>query len=156
MSIDQISAEIFAARPGKTLFHYSSIAGLKGITDDKGLFASDIHYFNDAAELRHFMDLLHADIARRLEYSTQHQNVLRQFRDWTSDRLPDGNMVFVTSFTENGNLLSQWRGYCPMGNRIRPRRGCATNRKQETFTWRRRDGEKTEAFLSSLRLSVSM
>jgi hypothetical protein len=118
MSIDQISAELFAARPGKTLFHYSSIAALDGITEAKGLFATDIHYFNDAAELRHFMHLLHADIARRLENSSQDQDVLQQFREWTSDRLPDGNMVFVTSFTENGNLLSQWRGYCPAGKGV--------------------------------------
>jgi hypothetical protein len=27
-------------------------------------------------------------------------------------------MVFVASFTENGNLLSQWRGYCPHGKGV--------------------------------------
>ncbi|MDB5970561.1 MAG: hypothetical protein JWQ90_3011 [Hydrocarboniphaga sp.] len=107
MSVEDISAKLFAEQPQQTLFHYTSIGALKSITEDKGLFATDIHYFNDAAEIRHFMQLLHDEISRRLQASVQHRNVLQQFRDWTSYRLPDGNMVFVTSFTENGNLLSQ-------------------------------------------------
>lgn len=115
MSLQTIAAELFSSKTEKTLFHYSSLAALKGIVDAGGLYASDIHYFNDAAELRHFMHLLHGDIARRLEAGTPDENILVQFRDWTSHRLTDGNMVFVTSFTENGNLLSQWRAYCPVG-----------------------------------------
>lgn len=115
MSIEQIANELFATKPSKTLFHYTSLGALTNITVEGGLHATDIHYFNDAAEMRHFMRLLHVEIGRRLELASVKEKVLCQFREWTSHRLSDGNMVFVTSFTENGNLLSQWRGYCPVG-----------------------------------------
>ena len=118
MSIDKIATELFAAKPTKTLFHYTSLGALRGIVDEGGLFATDIHYFNDAAELRHFMHLLHGEIDQRLQQHSVHEKALRQFKEWTSYRIPDGNMVFVTSFTENGNLLSQWRGYCAIGKGI--------------------------------------
>ena len=33
-------------------------------------------------------------------------------------RLADGHMLFVACFSEDGNLLSQWRGYTPHGNGV--------------------------------------
>ncbi|MEP6935178.1 MAG: DUF2971 domain-containing protein, partial [Nitrospirota bacterium] len=118
MSIVSIANELFAAKPDKALFHYTSLGALDGITRDRGLRATDIHYFNDAAEMRHIMHLLNVGIDKRIETESEHQKLLRQFREWISHRLPDGNMLFVASFTANGNLLSQWRAYCPVGKGV--------------------------------------
>lgn len=118
MSVISIANELFAARPDRTLFHYTSLGALEGITRERGLRATDIHYFNDAAEMRHIMHLLNVEIEKRIEAGSGSEKLLRQFREWISHRLPDGNMVFVASFTANGNLLSQWRAYCPVGKGV--------------------------------------
>lgn len=37
----------------------------------------------------------------------------RELLIWLSERLLGGHLRFVACFTANGNLLSQWRSYCP-------------------------------------------
>jgi hypothetical protein len=39
----------------------------------------------------------------------------RKVLEWLEDRLTKAAMLFTVSFTERGNILSQWRGYCPAG-----------------------------------------
>lgn len=65
--------------------HYSSIPGIFSILDSDELWLSNIRFSNDSTE-----EMLLGD--------------RREARD-----------DFVTCFSENGNLLSQWRGYCPYG-----------------------------------------
>lgn len=82
------------------------------------LWASEVHYLNDAEELRCFANRINAHISRRLEAEDPHGPILRQFREWLTGRMSHGPMLFTASFTENGNLLSQWRGYCPPGKGV--------------------------------------
>jgi hypothetical protein len=89
-----------------------------GIVEQRKIWVSDIRYLNDAAELGHIGSWLDAEISKRIEKLSPQTNVLLQFRDWFRDRLTHGHMVFVGCFTENGNLLSQWRGYCPHGRGV--------------------------------------
>lgn len=118
MSVDQIEADLYERKPSTTLFHYTALKSLEGITQEKCLWATDIHYFNDAAEMRHIVQLLSTEIDHRIDADTDDERVLLQLREWLAERLPEGNMVFVTSFTESGNLLSQWRGYCLPGQGV--------------------------------------
>ena len=115
---EQIVSSLYSEKPSRNLFHYTSLRSLEGIVRDRCLWATDIHYFNDAAEMRHIAQLLDGEIDRRIHQGCDNEKVLSQFRVWLSDRLPNGNMVFVTSFTQNGNLLSQWRGYCAPGKGV--------------------------------------
>jgi hypothetical protein len=100
--------------PTKPLCHYTSQNGLIGILKDKAMWATDAAYLNDSQEFiyavnlanRYFRDRRHKDLRRVMEMS----NILEQ-TEGLIDRLP----VYVASFSEEPDLLSQWRGYCPSG-----------------------------------------
>src|SRR5262249_51767829 len=69
----------------------------------------------DANELGQFTDWL-----KRPEPTdtSAEATVRRQFRGWVENRLKEGPLLFLGCFTEQGNLLSQWRGYCRTGNGV--------------------------------------
>jgi hypothetical protein len=108
--------QLYSEEPQRTLYHYTSLTGLKGIVEQRNFWVSDIRYLNDSEELRHLAKWLN-DTAGRLEQSLGPKKVLTQFREWLRHRLliDFGPTLFVGSFTERGNLLSQWRGYCQHG-----------------------------------------
>jgi Protein of unknown function (DUF2971) len=100
--------------PTKPLCHYTSQTGLIGILKSKAMWATDAGYLNDSQEViyavnlanRYFRDRRHKDLRRVMEMS----NILEQ-TEGLIDKLP----VYVASFSEEPDLLSQWRGYCPSG-----------------------------------------
>lgn len=117
--LDNLMVELFADPPTKTLFHYTSLQGLLGIVESRSLWLTEVHYLNDAAELRHLADLMDSMIRRRLETNTRDdQSILLQLSEWLKLRMSHGPLIFVGSFSEEGNLLSQWRGYCPHGKGV--------------------------------------
>lgn len=95
------------------LFHYTSTSGLLGILEARALWASELRYLNDSAELTYGYQLLLSEVRARTRSSSQHAEVLAQLEHWLEHRSRFGPMVFVAAFTGNGNLLSQWRAYCP-------------------------------------------
>ena len=113
MEIGSIAQSLYSDNVNKTLYHYTSLAGLLGTLESKSLCASEIRFLNDAAEMKHMVHLLDNEISRRLGKKGYKSSVLGQFKDWMSHRITDGHMLFCASLTANGNLLSQWRGYCP-------------------------------------------
>ncbi len=113
MPLKKLVDELYEKRPSGVLYHYASLGSAIKIIESRSLWATDIRYFNDTAELNHTATLLRAEIAKRLAQHGCDSNLLTQFESWLTHRITDGHMQFVTCFTENGNLLSQWRGYCP-------------------------------------------
>ena len=109
---------MYAERPTRLLYHYTSLTGLMGIVKSGSLYATDIRFFNDAAEMAHAANLIRCEIVRRTDVYGANTTLLSQFREWVSNRLTNGHMQFVVSFTANGNILSQWRGYCPKGQGV--------------------------------------
>ena len=102
--------------PHDTLYHYTSLAGLKEIVEDQVLWASNAHYLSDMKEIQHAQDLLMHDIVERLPGADAAAGeVLTQLRRWLLERGVGRHQLFLCSFTEEGNLLSQWRGYTPHG-----------------------------------------
>ena len=110
-----LQATINTSAP-KTLFHYTSPAGLIGIAKYKTMWATHVQHLNDSKELCHAVEVAKLMIA----------NKLRSFNNSTSDKekklLLDemsnhvgrtSSDIYVTSFTEERDLLSQWRAYCP-------------------------------------------
>ncbi len=104
--IEEIASRLYADLPADILFHYTSLGSMLSILKTRSIWATDIRFFSDAAELRHLMNALHDGIRLRSD-----DKILHQFKDWLSDRLPQGNMVFAVSFSAQGDLLSQWRAY---------------------------------------------
>jgi hypothetical protein len=103
------------ASPPRELYHYTSIEGLRGIITSKQIWASAAQYLNDAKEFR-----LAIDIAREYLRTAAHvrrgQPVARLL-DYCHDQLErlEHYLVCVFSLSEEPDLLSQWRGYCPPG-----------------------------------------
>ena len=116
--IDNITQQLFADVPEDTLYHYTSFSGLLGIVGSGVLRSSDIRYMNDAAELRHTLELLRSHIRERIRAGTDQPALLTRLLDWLGERIVKGPMLFGASFRANGNLLSQWRGYSIHGKGV--------------------------------------
>lgn len=101
----------------KILYHYTSLEGLLGITKSQSIWATNILYLNDASELNYAIGLLRDQIinyqkrikARNLEYMFFETLIEDIDKLISLDRFS----FFVCSFSEENDLLSQWRGYCP-------------------------------------------
>ena len=106
---------LYEHKPARRLYHYTSLEAVRNIIKEGGLWATDIHYFNDSAELGHTAALLRDEIRGRLDDGTGNRVILNQMLQWVGERITNGHTVFVASLTPNGNLLSQWRGYCSYG-----------------------------------------
>lgn len=116
--IDVLTKSLYADIPLGTLYHYTTFSGLLGIVRSRTLWASDIRYMNDSAELRHTADLIAAEVRERIDSGQANSSLLSQFADWVAHRITNGHMLFGASFRSHGNLLSQWRGYSLPGKGV--------------------------------------
>lgn len=111
----------------KILYHYTSLEGLLGIIKDKAIWATNILYLNDASELKYSIDLLKEEL---IQYGKLHlknriididSKIEHIFYEIVMENI--ANLIpktapfsfFICSFSEEKDLLSQWRGYCPKG-----------------------------------------
>jgi Protein of unknown function (DUF2971) len=110
--------EIYS-EPTQPLFHYTSVGGLQGIVGEKAIWATDIQYLNDSSELKYGVRRLAQTMGERLHTLKGRQaKCAEQFGEWLRHGFVLDHHLFVCCFTENGNQLSQWRGYCPPGKGI--------------------------------------
>lgn len=116
--IERLTSELYADTPHGVLYHYTTFTGLLGIVKSRALWASDIRYMNDSAELRHTADLINSEVRERIDSGNPNSSLLAQFVDWVSHRITNGHMMFGVSFRAQGNLLSQWRGYSTPGKGV--------------------------------------
>ena len=116
--IRDITENLYSDIPKETLYHYTTFTGLMGIVSSQMLWASDIRYMNDSAELKHTADLIRIEITQRITAGHAKPNLLNQFLEWVTHRITNGHMLFAASFRSNGNLLSQWRGYSKLGKGV--------------------------------------
>jgi hypothetical protein len=99
-------------RKPQILFHYTSAEGLIGILKARALWATSIRFLNDSTEYSLAINLAREFIEERSKkargkFDTALYTVL-------SERLTlEVEEVYVSSFTENPDQLSQWRAYCP-------------------------------------------
>jgi hypothetical protein len=99
------------------LYHYTDVAGLVGILSSASLWATNLRFMNDAEELAHSWRLM-LEVLReaksRAESPAQFELIEEIERAAQSEWVgyPD---LYATSFTENGDLLSQWRAYGSSG-----------------------------------------
>lgn len=116
--IERLTGALYADIPQGVLYHYTTFTGLLGIVQGRVLWASDIRYMNDSAELRHTADLIQAEVRERIDGGHPNPHLLTQFVDWVSHRITNGHLLFGASFRSQGNLLSQWRGYSVPGKGV--------------------------------------
>jgi hypothetical protein len=103
----------------KSLYHYTSAAGLLGILKTESIFATEQTHLNDASEYKYAVDLIE-DLMRKSSFahlSSEAVDVLvMNLRLFST---PAFNVrSYITSFTCAGDVLSQWimyagaTGYC--------------------------------------------
>jgi hypothetical protein len=103
---------ILRTEPPPVLYHYTTLTGLLGIVNSKVLWATDIRYLHDEKEFH-----LALDITRSLLTELRDSSAPSTYAPFIPSLLSkidaiDAPGIFVTCFTGNGDLLSQWRGYC--------------------------------------------
>jgi hypothetical protein len=107
--------EFLQQKPQVPLYHYTSAEGLLGIMQTKTIWATSVQHLNDAQEYRYGVELLREELRNRLKaergpFNERYGELLTSLED----RQP--GLIYVTCFSENGDFLSQWRGYCPKGD----------------------------------------
>ena len=96
--------------PGdRVLYHYTTLGSAEKIIRSCELWATNIYYLNDVSEFGHGVDLMRS-IWREVSSMDHRSKDFLDAIEWPTRR-PDLN-VFVVSFSEIGDLLSQWRSYC--------------------------------------------
>jgi len=105
--------------PPEQLYHYTTPQGLLGILGQHTLRATNVRYFNDPNELNYAAELV-ANVCEglRSEYPKKsiEQKFLVDFPHHFASLVDEKNDIYVVSFCENGDLLSQWRGYASNGS----------------------------------------
>jgi hypothetical protein len=100
------------------LFHYTSFASFLAILQSATLLATAIQYLNDSQELLHAIDLARNYALLRLtEHHAMHLHDARSvLTEIEASVLSIARVkIFQFSFSEEDDLLSQWRAYCPNG-----------------------------------------
>jgi len=94
------------------LHHYTTPQGLLGIVSDCSIWASDVRFMNDSSEFSyaaHLIDEVMAEVIA--EVSSDVLRALLPTRPGVANAFEYGDQPFIACFCEEGDLLSQWRGY---------------------------------------------
>jgi Protein of unknown function (DUF2971) len=100
-------------RKPSTLYHYTSGIGLIGVLTSRCIWATSIRFLNDSREYDLAVDLIRKSIQDRLQnVRSRFDEALYRVLEQNIDRRTTAD-VYVSSFSENPDQLSQWRAYCP-------------------------------------------
>jgi len=96
--------------PPPLLFHYTDATGLLGIFDKREVWASSAYHLNDAQEYRYAINLICERLDLRIKAGGEHAATYTLLAE-TFTGMPESLQAFIASFTEDGDLLSQWLAY---------------------------------------------
>lgn len=106
------------ARPPGLLYHYTDGYGFQGIVERDQIWATEVRFMNDRSELTYGFELM-LQVLAELKGSRPRGDLMDHFEACCRNVDPifsaSGEMMFVTCFCEDGDLLSQWRAYGQMG-----------------------------------------
>jgi Protein of unknown function (DUF2971) len=115
MQIQSVRGRAQSRAAPPLLYHYTNAAGLLGIIENNKIWATHINYLNDASELSYARQLVDNILAQSQKEAAS--EVVREFfrRVRTVFDVSRTMDVFISCFCEDGDLLSQWRGYAQAG-----------------------------------------
>jgi hypothetical protein len=115
-NIDPIQDWVNQPIPEK-LWHYTSVQKFQSIIASGNIYATDVRFLNDAEEFTHARKVAYDVIEKSPEFGV-HNFPLRESLKWAVDLVfqsdflnPNRARIFVASFTDSEDDLSQWRGY---------------------------------------------
>lgn len=96
-------------------FHYTTAHGLQGILSDRAFWATDANYLNDFKEIQQGIGYARQWLNKhRASLIESHGREVVNSIDVNMSPEPgnqSGTRMFVCSFSEDGDSLSQWRAY---------------------------------------------
>ena len=95
------------------LYHYTSGTGLKGILSNRELWMTNTLYLNDHQEMKHLGNVANTVVNELLEKEDLSENEHAFLEIMRSKEIAFDNCYYIGSFSEDGDSLPQWRGYCP-------------------------------------------
>jgi hypothetical protein len=97
--------------PPPVLFHYTNANGLIGLVESGVFWASDARFLNDSTELTYTSDVLHSVLdGLEAEFAGTSAHLLIDICRTNLFARTDFE-CYVGCFCDEGDLLSQWRGY---------------------------------------------
>lgn len=94
------------------LYHYTTSTGLLGILETQIIWGTEVSYINDAQEIKYGIDLV---VNQFGSYAKGKDDLVQEIATRTLSILTQQQSIFVACFCEDGDLLSQWRGYSGFG-----------------------------------------
>ncbi|WP_417453182.1 DUF2971 domain-containing protein [Kiloniella sp.] len=91
------------------LFHYTGIDNTKNILTGKELWASKIQYMNDYKEFIHAIEIVDRLCNEQARAHPDAKELFDKIKTMTRDI--EGLNIHILSFSEEDDLLSQWRAY---------------------------------------------
>lgn len=100
------------------LFHYTNSAGLKGIVEQRELWASNVVYLNDSREVQEGFDVVKKAIRSqgKVPGTSYRKDMLAAVAELLAEVFQFADRFYAVSFCAHDDLLSQWRGYGSMGD----------------------------------------
>ncbi|HET7831740.1 MAG TPA: DUF2971 domain-containing protein [Gallionella sp.] len=117
---DLDSHALFTGPAPDRLFHYTTLNGLRGIVESKSLWLTRTAYLNDRSELKDAISLFQSEAniwASNLEAANVDVADLLTTTATQLDSFHETH-ICLASFCEDGDLLSQWRGYGGSGSGV--------------------------------------
>ena len=99
----------------KTIYHYTSISGLISIIESQSIFCTNINFLNDKKEFKHGVSIIEK-VIQKLKKENLENSVLEMVEKHI-DQIYKGER-YVTCFSKDGDLLSQWRAYANQGKGV--------------------------------------
>lgn len=84
------------------IYHYTTMAGFKGIIESREIWATDLRYMNDPTELK-------------LGYEYLNKMVCETGNSGNTIEMDPSIPIFACSFSKHKDVLSQWRAYAKGG-----------------------------------------
>lgn len=116
--LDKMESELFSVKardaPPDHLFHYTTPEAFHGIVKSGEIWATHFRYLNDPREVVHGEDAVY-EVAKSLLAAPQ-ETPVRAFLETFIDNFQEMRLtsmagIYVASFSEHGDQLSQWRAY---------------------------------------------
>lgn len=98
------------------IYHYTTQEGLLGILNERAIWATKMHYLNDASELIEPFRIGTEELDRLslLQKENEDKEIVLNLRN--SIPYSEAQNYCVVSFCSHGDLLSQWRAYGSFGS----------------------------------------
>lgn len=104
-----------ASRIPPILYHYTDAAGLEGMLRSGRVWATDYRFLNDKLEIEYTRSSVRKLISSKLSKTTNVIKVALYSALLKNNIIPLDD-AFIFSMSDDGDDLSQWRGYAKEGN----------------------------------------